>query len=119
MQLSLDFDITLSADDLARVVDDEVREYAAEQLYRDSSKYLPYKTGALQDNVKIDAEGIHYLQWYAPYTYVGINPATGSPYNFRKTHHPLATDYWDEAFVLNEYDDFLKKIERFIRDRKL
>lgn len=119
MNLTVKLNLNLTSNDLRSVIDDEVVTYANEQFYRDSQKYLPYKTGALMDTVRVDEKGVHYLQWYAQNVYVGINPATGKPYRFRKTYHPLATDYWDEAFVLNEYDAFLRKIEGFIRDRKL
>lgn len=119
MGFSVTFSLNLTADDLKRVIDDEVREYASEEFYRESQEYVPYKTGALMNTVRVDKDGVHYLQPYASSVYLDVNPMNGRPYNFSKDIHPKATSYWDEAFVLDKYDAFLKKIEQFIRDRKL
>ena len=96
------------ADYVNQVITDEVKTECAKVLAEMCDPYVPYDTGALANNITVDAEGVTYNQPYATKVYEG----TGIRFNQEK--HPLATAQWDQAMLQSQGDEFDKRIEDVI-----
>ena len=66
--------------------------------------YVPYVTGALANNITVDANGITYNQPYAEEVYE-------SNHLHNLEQHPLASSHWDEVAFANHEDEIDAEIE--------
>lgn len=92
---------------------EQLQKFGALDCYKHMVEFVPFDTGILSQNVEITADGqegrIKFLQPYAHYQYTGN-------FNWNRTHHPLATNYWDKAMwaiykdkITNEIDLYRKR----------
>lgn len=70
-----------------------------------TEKYVPFKTGALNQSVEVTDEAITWGDWYgfvhyAIYPYRGVR--NGKRMHYTTTFHPLARSHWDQAVL--KYD---------------
>lgn len=97
-------------------INQRLQQFGAETCYKYMFDFVPFDTGALSQTVDIEANKdfgtVNFKQPYAHYQYVG-------DFNFQKTHHPLATNYWDKAMmtmysgrVANEIDNYRKRLSK-------
>lgn len=73
-----------------RVRDEAFWTFAAEKWHRLYSEYVPYRTGALMNHVRISPGEIEHTAPYARYVYEGN-------FHFRTDRHPKASRKWDLA----------------------
>lgn len=73
-----------------------------------TEKYVPFRTGALNESVEVTDE---YIVWggrgtvdYAIFPYIGKRK--GKKMNYTTTFHPLARDHWDQAVLKYEMPSF-------------
>ncbi len=92
-----------------RVINDRVKLFAHSELYRLSSKYVPWRVGMLTQNVEITPKHIRYIQPYASRMYYGIG------FKFRKDKHPLATAMWDKVAMQTQRGKLIRAIAAEIR----
>ncbi len=86
----------------------------AVQMMKDTSPFVPARTGSLDQRTYVDGDTVVYPGPYARYLYYGklmVDPNTGSSYApkggtkvltdknlvFNKTMHPQAQSHWFEA----------------------
>ena len=90
---------------------DEDVKLEINQLFAElADPYVPYRTGALANNIDVTSQGITYKQPYAEEVYmedVPHNPA----------HHPLATDHWGEAMLRDRNDEFVSGVAQIMARR--
>ena len=93
------------------LIDSEETHLEINQVFADlADPYVPYRTGALANNIEITAEGVVYKQPYAEEVYDEKVPH--SP-----VHHPLATDHWGEAMLRDRGDEFTAEVAEVISRR--
>lgn len=69
--------------------------------------YVPYITGELSRNIKVDQNGITYQQPYASNVYDSMNV-------HNKEHHPLASSKWDEVAFANHKEELEEGVKEII-----
>lgn len=94
----------------AKIYNPEMMLYAHTRLYAYCNDYVPYRTGRLAKDVRISEKGVLYLAPYAANCYYGN-------WNFRKDHHQLATNYWNEYMWHDRQDEYLEEIRQYIVQR--
>lgn len=96
---------------LHEAFNDEFTTQCAAVLAEMCDPYVPYRTGALAENITVDARGVTYNQPYAEKVYNGVGIV------FRKEMHPLATAKWDEVMLQDHQDEFEARIKEIAIDR--
>lgn len=92
-----------------RFINDRVRMFAHNELYRLSNKYVPMQTGYLAQNVEITPKYVRYKAPYAARMYYGVG------FRFRKNKHPLATAMWDKVAMQTQRDKLTRAVEAYMR----
>ena len=108
---------------------DVVERVVAEQARKDTSPYVPFLTGSLDNRTRVEGNTIIYPGPYARYLYYGkvmIDPVTKSTYArpgatkvltdrnlvFTKDFHPQAQAFWFEASKAQNKDKWLRIAQR-------
>ena len=73
--------------------------------------YVPYDTGRLAHDIRVDADGVHYRAPYAEKNYYGDD------IKHHKDKHPLATSHWDTVAMVSEKDNYAKRVEEILKQR--
>ena len=73
--------------------------------------YVPYRTGALANNIDITADHVRYNQPYAARNYFKDN------FQHSPEVHPLATAHWGEAMLADHGDEFRAGVAEIINRR--
>ena len=92
-----------------RFINDRVRLFAHNELYRLSNKYVPMQTGYLVQNVEITPKYVRYKAPYAARMYYGVG------FRFRKNKHPLATAMWDKVAMQTQRDKLTRAVAAYMR----
>lgn len=97
-------------------------QIAMHKIYLDmTTKYVPFKTGALTWSGRVLKNPIR-IQWgydkrkpnYAIYPYLGI-ANNGKPMRFNKTVHPGARSHWDLAVKKLEMPKYIHEVTLMLR----
>ncbi len=107
-------DVNINADKICgRVLNRDVKLFAATTAHRLMFDYIPFVTGTLAESVNIYDEGtagvIHFTQPYAHRMY------KGKDFNFTKDKHPLATAEWDKAAMKTKKQSLIQSIQNYLR----
>ena len=89
-------------------ITDDVKLYAAKDMHRLMTPYVPMDTGMLMQTVDISKRGVHYKVPWARRQYNGVN------FRHNRDKHPLATAEWAKAMMTAQGDKLLRDIQRFI-----
>lgn len=111
---------------------DKAGRAVADQIQKDTSPYVPYLTGSLDDRTRVEGNTVIYPGPYARFLYYGkvmIDPETGSTWSkrgntkvvtdrnlvFTKDFHPEAQDHWFEASKAQNLDKWLRVAEKAVK----
>ena len=87
--------------------------FAAGEARRLMHDYVPMKTGALCDKVRVFVENgrgvVFYAQPYAGSCYYGDRK------NFSRDKHEKASAYWDRAMVLTYKGELTERVKSYIK----
>lgn len=95
--------------------------FLAEEILKDTSPFVPFRTGSLDTRAHVEGGTVIYPGPYARYLYYGklmVDPETGSPWArrgatkvltdrnlvFSKAGHPQAQSHWFEASKAQNMD---------------
>lgn len=104
----------------------------AVQVQKDTSPYVPFLTGSLDQRTRVDGSEVIYPGPYARYLYHGkvmVDPETGSAYApkggtkvvtdrnlvFNKAMHSQAQAYWFEASKAENMDKWLRVADKAVK----
>ena len=104
----------------------------AVQMKKDTSPYVPFLTGSLDQRTLVDGNAIIYPGPYARFLYYGkvmVDPETGSTYApkggtkvvtdrnlvFNHTAHPQAQAHWCEASKAQNLDKWLRVADKAVK----
>lgn len=102
------------------------------QVQKDTSPYVPFLTGSLDQRTRVDGSQIIYPGPYARYLYYGklmVDPATGSSYAtkgttkvltdknlvFNKASHANAQAYWFEASKAENLEKWIRVADKAVK----
>lgn len=102
------------------------------QVQKDTSPYVPFLTGSLDQRTRVDGSEVVYPGPYARYLYHGkvmVDPETGSAYApkggtkvvtdkdlvFNKAMHSQAQAYWFEASKAENMDKWLRVADKAVK----
>lgn len=108
-----------------KAASEKAEHTVAIQVQKDTSPYVPFLTGSLDQRTRVDGSEVIYPGPYARYLYYGklmVDPATGSSYApkgatkvltdknlvFNKAMHSQAQDHWFEASKAENMDKWLR-----------
>ena len=111
---------------------DKAGRAVADQIQKDTSPYVPYLTGSLDNRTRVEGNTVIYPGPYARFLYYGkvmIDPETGSTWAkrgntkvvtdrnlvFTKDFHPEAQDHWFEASKAQNLDKWLRVAEKAVK----
>ena len=97
------------------LADPKFRTQVNQEFAEICDPYVPFVTGQLAENIRVDSNGITYEQPYASNVYDSMNVHS-------KEFHPLATSQWDEVAFANHKDELTAKtkeiIEKWIKTKR-
>lgn len=102
------------------------------QVQKDTSPYVPFLTGSLDQRTRVDGSQIIYPGPYARYLYYGklmVDPATGSSYAtkgttkvltdknlvFNKASHANAQAHWFEASKAENLEKWIRVADKAVK----
>lgn len=108
-----------------KAASEKAEHTVAIQVQKDTSPYVPFLTGSLDQRTRVDGSEVIYPGPYARYLYHGkvmVDPETGSTYApkggtkvvtdknlvFNKAMHSQAQAYWFEASKAENMDKWLR-----------
>lgn len=112
---------------------DKAAHIVAEQIRKDTSPYVPFLNGALDQGTRVVGNTVIYPAPYARFLYYGkvmIDPETGSTYApaggtkvvtdrnlvFTKQGHPQAQAFWFEASKAQNLDKWIRVAEKAVNE---
>ena len=125
--------------DLSEVMDQKLAEASTKgehavaiQVQKDTSPYVPFLTGSLDQRTRVDGSQVIYPGPYARYLYYGklmVDPATGSSYAtkgatkvltdknlvFNKASHANAQAYWFEASKAENLEKWIRVADKAVK----
>lgn len=104
----------------------------AVQVRKDTSPYVPFLTGSLDERTRVDGNTVIYPGPYARFLYYGkvmIDPETGSTYApkggtkvltdknlvMHKEHHSQAQSHWFEASKAENLDKWIRVADKAVK----
>lgn len=104
---------------------DRAKHVVAQQIRKDTSPYVPFRTGSLDIRTRVVGNSVVYPGPYARFLYYGkvmVDPNTGSTWAplggtkvltdrdlvFTKDFHPQAQAFWFEASKAQNLDKWLR-----------
>lgn len=97
-----------------------IQQEVTEEVYKRMGKYMPRKTGALEERKTsiTKPNRIKTVGPYARYVFFGVSPS-GKPLHYDRSHNPLAGAHWDRRMVRAEGRSIVAAVKRKIkRSRK-
>ena len=105
----------------------------ATQVWKDTSQYVPFLTGSLDQRTRVDGNEIIYPGPYARFLYYGkvmVDPETGSTYakkgatkvltdknlEFNKAGHNQAQSYWFEASKAENLKKWIRVADKAVKN---
>lgn len=115
-----------------KAASEKAEHTVAIQVQKDTSPYVPFLTGSLDQRTKVDGSEVIYPGPYARYLYHGkvmVDPETGSAYApkggtkvvtdknlvFNKAMHSQAQAYWFEASKAENMDKWLRVADKAVK----
>ena len=95
-------------DAIENALDAATRTEISQLIADKTDPYVPYKTGALANNVTVTPDSITYHQPYAGKNYFGEDIAHNPQY------HPLATAKWDKVMLQEQGEELTKEVRDII-----
>lgn len=92
-------------------INQKLNLFMAQECMRLMNPFVPMDTGALSQTVETKATNergmVHYMVPYAHRQY------NGTPFNFSKEKHPLATHHWDKAMLTAKKTQLIRTIDKY------
>lgn len=115
-----------------KAASEKAEHTVAIQVQKDTSPYVPFLTGSLDQRTRVDGSEVIYPGPYARYLYHGkvmVDPETGSAYAqkggtkvvtdknlvFNKVMHSQAQAYWFEASKAENMDKWLRAADKAVK----
>lgn len=115
-----------------KAASEKAEHTVAIQAQKDTSPYVPFLTGSLDQRTRVDGSEVIYPGPYARYLYHGkvmVDPETGSAYApkggtkvvtdkdlvFNKAMHSQAQAYWFEASKAENMDKWLRVADKAVK----
>lgn len=115
-----------------KAASEKAEHTVAIQVQKDTSPYVPFLTGSLDQRTRVDGSEVIYPGPYARYLYHGkvmVDPETGSAYAskggtkvvtdknlvFNKAMHSQAQAYWFEASKAENMDKWLRVADKAVK----
>lgn len=115
-----------------KAASEKAEHTVAIQVQKDTSPYVPFLTGSLDQRTRVDGSEVIYPGPYARYLYHGkvmVDPETGSAYApkggtkvvtdkdlvFNKAMHGQAQAYWFEASKAENMDKWLRVADKAVK----
>ena len=115
-----------------KAASEKAEHTVAIQVQKDTSPYVPFLTGSLDQRTRVDGSEVIYPGPYARYLYHGkvmVDPETGSTYApkggakvvtdknlvFNKAMHSQAQAYWFEASKAENMDKWLRAADKAVK----
>ena len=115
-----------------KAASEKAEHTVAIQVQKDTSPYVPFLTGSLDQRTRVDGSEVIYPVPYARYLYHGkvmVDPETGSAYApkggtkvvtdkdlvFNKAMHSQAQAYWFEASKAENMDKWLRVADKAVK----
>lgn len=115
-----------------KAASEKAEHTVAIQVQKDTSPYVPFLTGSLDQRTRVDGSEVIYPGPYARYLYHGkvmVDPETGSTYApkggtkvvtdknlvFNKAMHSQAQAYWFEASKAENMDKWLRVADKAVK----
>lgn len=115
-----------------KAASEKAEHTVAIQVQKDTSPYVPFLTGSLDQRTRVDGSEVIYPGPYARYLYHGkvmVDPETGSAYApkggtkvvtdknlvFNKAMHSQAQAYWFEASKAENMDKWLRAADKAVK----
>lgn len=115
-----------------KAASEKAEHTVAIQVQKDTSPYVPFLTGSLDQRTRVDGSEVIYPGPYARYLYhekVMVDPETGSAYApkggtkvvtdkdlvFNKAMHSQAQAYWFEASKAENMDKWLRVADKAVK----
>lgn len=115
-----------------KAASEKAEHTVAIQVQKDTSPYVPFLTGSLDQKTRVDGSEVIYPGPYARYLYHGkvmVDPETGSAYApkggakvvteknlvFNKAMHSQAQAYWFEASKAENMDKWLRVADKAVK----
>lgn len=121
-----------SITDKLKFASEKAEHIVAIQVQKDTSPYVPFLTGSLDQRTRADGGDVIYPGPYARYLYYGklmVDPATGSSYAqkgstkvvtdkdlvFNKAYHSQAQAHWFEASKAENLDKWIRVADKAVK----
>lgn len=115
-----------------KAASEKAEHTVAIQVQKDTSPYVPFLTGSLDQRTRVDGSEVIYPGPYARYLYHGkvmVDPETGSAYApkggtkvvtdkdlvFNKAMHSQVQAYWFEASKAENMDKWLRVADKAVK----
>lgn len=115
-----------------KAASEKAEHTVAIQVQKDTSPYVPFLTGSLDQRTRVDGSEVIYPGPYARYLYhvkLMVDPETGSTYApkggtkvvtdknlvFNKAMHSQAQAYWFEASKAENMDKWLRVADKAVK----
>lgn len=115
-----------------KAASEKAEHTVAIQVQKDTSPYVPFLTGSLDQRTRVDGSEVIYPGPYARYLYHGkvmVDPETGSAYApkggtkvvtdkdlvFSKAMHSQAQAYWFEASKAENLDKWMRVADKAVK----
>lgn len=115
-----------------KAASEKAEHTVAIQVQKDTSPYVPFLTGSLDQRTRVDGSEVIYPGPYARYLYHGkvmVDPETGNAYApkggtkvvtdkdlvFNKAMHSQAQAYWFEASKAENMDKWLRVADKAVK----
>lgn len=115
-----------------KAASEKAEHTVAIQVQKNTSPYVPFLTGSLDQRTRVDGSEVIYPGPYARYLYHGkvmVDPETGSAYApkggtkvvtdkdlvFNKAMHSQAQAYWFEASKAENMDKWLRVADKAVK----
>lgn len=101
----------------------QAEQVVAIQIAKDTSPYVPMRTGSLNIRTKVDGGNIIYPGPYARYLYygkvmegpkAGPKHATDKDLVYTKDHHPDAQSFWFEASKAQNLEKWVRVADKAV-----
>lgn len=97
---------------LRKIDNDAFWTFAATEWWKLYTPFVPFRTGALTQTVKITPKQIEHTVPYANAMYSGN-------FNFRKDYHPLASRQWDKAAIPTQAGKLIQSMQAYVDSGRL
>lgn len=126
------------AENIENAIDDETMLAVHDTFAKLIDPWVPFREGALAQDIEVTPDYVRYISPYAHYQYVGMvygpnipiyengdivgwfsppgrkKHPTGKPIQYGTELHPLATKEWDKVAMQTQLDNFTESVKAII-----